>query len=163
LQAAAVLTIRALTPTDAAELSAWLCSQPTGHLQYFTPFAFDRDTLERLIAACRRDYWIGVWGPRGLVGFFMLRGFDEGYETPAYGVAVDAAARGLGIGRLTLVASKTLCRLIGVARIMLKVHPENGIARRLYESEGFVQTGVDPATAALIYHFDLMASADSRG
>lgn len=64
----------------------------------------------------------------------------------------------LGWGRLTLDLSKTIARMRGAARLMLKVHPDNTIARTLYESAGFVQTGVDPRNQNLIYHIDLPAA-----
>jgi ribosomal protein S18 acetylase RimI-like enzyme len=153
-----VLLIRAFETDEARALSAWLLGQPAGYLRFFQPFSFDAQTIERLLSARQRDCWMGVWGPSGLVAFFMLRGFDEGYTIPSYGVAVDAQAQGLGIGRLTLVTSKTMSRLLGAPRIMLKVHPDNRGARTLYESEGFVETGVDTRNGNLVYHHDLQPS-----
>jgi GNAT superfamily N-acetyltransferase len=156
-----MLTIRSLTPEDAPDLAQFLSSQPSGYLEFFNPFAFDPDTIARLLTERRRDCWMGVWGNARLVAFFMLRGFDEGYETPSYGVAIDAGTRGFGIGRLTLVASKAMCRLMGVSLIMLKVHPANLTARTLYESEGFVETAVDQHNGNLIYHFQIVQPAAS--
>ncbi|HLZ30437.1 MAG TPA: GNAT family N-acetyltransferase [Chloroflexota bacterium] len=151
-----MLLLRSLTVADAAELGQFLRSQPEGYLKFFDPFRFDLDTLERLLTERRRDCWMGVWGSATMIAFFMLRGFDEGYATPSYGVVVDAGSRGLGIGRLTVIASKSMCRLMGVSRIMLKVHPSNRAARALYESEGFVETAIDTKNGNLIYHFELV-------
>ncbi|MBL8155080.1 MAG: GNAT family N-acetyltransferase, partial [Anaerolineae bacterium] len=91
-----------------------------------------------------------------LAGFFMLRGWDAGYDVPAYGVTIAQAYSGLGLARLSLDLSKTICRLRQVKRLMLKVHPENTVAKRLYEQAGFVQTGIDPRNANLIYHFEFV-------
>src|SRR5260370_41505168 len=96
-----LLTIRSLTLDDAPGLAQFLSSQPAGHLEFFHPFAFDPDTIARLLTERRRDCWMGVWDSARLIAFFMLRGFDEGYETPRYGAVVDAGSRGFGIGRLT--------------------------------------------------------------
>jgi ribosomal protein S18 acetylase RimI-like enzyme len=38
---------------------------------------------------------------------------------------------------------------------MLKVHPENGRAKSLYERFGFKQTGVDEKKNNLVYHLPL--------
>ena len=100
---------------------------------------------------------MGFFWEGALIAFFMLRGWDEGYAIPAYGVTVDQRFRDKGLGRLTLEMSKTICRLRGVQRLMLKVHPENHAAKHLYEAVGFVQTGVDPKNQNLIYHFDFDA------
>ena len=35
---------------------------------------------------------------------------------------------------------------------MLKVHPENKIAKALYESLGFVKVGIDDRNDNIIYH-----------
>jgi len=38
---------------------------------------------------------------------------------------------------------------------MLKVHPENEIAKNLYEKFGFVKVGIDEKIGHLIYHKNL--------
>jgi ribosomal protein S18 acetylase RimI-like enzyme len=98
---------------------------------------------------------MGIFWHEALSGFFMLRGWDQGYEIPAYGVTIDIEHRNLGLGRLSLETSKTIARLEGAKKIMLKVHPDNTPARKVYESAGFVQSGVDPKNDNLVYHFNL--------
>ncbi|MCA9909248.1 MAG: GNAT family N-acetyltransferase, partial [Anaerolineae bacterium] len=99
--------------------------------------------------------YMGIFWRGRLAGFFMLRGWDSGYEIPAYGVTIDIEHRNMGLGRLSLETSKTIARLEGATQVMLKVHPDNAPARKVYEAAGFVQTGVDPKNANLIYHYSL--------
>ncbi len=148
------LVVRPLTPVDAPMFSAMLMAQPAEYIQYFRPFDFDAETLRHLLAAARNDVYMGFFVDDALAGFFMLRGWDSGYAIPAYGVTIAQNFSGIGLATLSLDTSKTLCRLRDVKRLMLKVHPDNLGAKRLYEKAGFVQTGIDAHNANLIYHFD---------
>jgi [ribosomal protein S18]-alanine N-acetyltransferase len=148
------LVLRPLTVADAQAFSIMLGAQPPDYIQYFRPFDFDVETLTKLLQAAQDDVYMGFFVDEVLAGFFMLRGWDSGYAIPAYGVTIAQAFAGMGLATLSLDTSKTLCRLRGVERLMLKVHPENLTAKRLYEKAGFLQMGVDTRNANLIYHYD---------
>ena len=81
----------------------------------------------------------------------MLRGFDDGYEIPSYGVWVSSKFSNQGLSTLTLYHSFAFCKLNGIKTLMLKVHPENKIAKDLYESQGFKITGFDENNDNFIY------------
>jgi len=147
--------IRTLEPEDAPTLAMMLQSQPTTYLQYFIPFRFEEATVQGILQQANRDVYMGIFWQHELAGFFMLRGWDAGYDVPAYGVVIAHAFRGHGLGRLSLELSKTICRLRQVRRIMLKVHPDNLAAKYIYEMAGFMPTGVDPQNHNLIYRYDL--------
>ncbi len=149
------LTTRSLERDDAPELSRMLQSQSPIYVRFFTPFSFDEVTLRRLLSERDRDMWMGFYWQKELVGFFMLRGWDEGYEAPAYGVLIAEPFSGYGLTTLSLTMAKTICRLRGAPRIMLKVHPGNFSAKSLFERAKFIQTGIDPGSGNLIYHFDV--------
>jgi RimJ/RimL family protein N-acetyltransferase len=134
-----------------------LTSQPPESMRYFTPFSFDEQTISQILSSARQDVYMGLFWEEKLVAFFMLRGWDSGYDVPAYGVTVDCRYSGFGLGRLTLEMSKTICRLRNVQKLMLKVYPENTPAKHLYETAGFIQTGVDPHNNNLIYHYNFSA------
>lgn len=148
------LIVRPLTMADAPAFSDMLRAQPDSYIQYFRPFDFDVETLTHLLTEARDDVYTGFFVDALFAGFFMLRGWDSGYAIPAYGVTIAQAFAGMGLATLSLDASKTICRLRDVKRLMLKVHPDNQTAKRLYEKAGFVESGVDPRNANLIYYFD---------
>ena len=150
-----LLTVRPLEAEDGPALAAMLRSQPADYMRYFTPFNFDEATTTALLSNRRQDVYVGMYWDRQLVGFFMLRGWDEGYDVPAYGVVIDRNFRGYGLARLSVEMSKTICRLRRTRRMMLKVHPGNRVAKRIYEEAGFVQTGIDVRNNNLVYHYDL--------
>lgn len=144
-----------LEAKDAPQLSAMLSAQSPAYVRFFTPFSFDQDTIATMLAGLDQDVFMGICWQDNLVGFFMLRGWDQGYEAPSYGVLIDERYSGYGLTRLSLKMVKSICKLRRSPRIMLKVHPDNSIARALFEEARFVQTGVDAASGNLVYHFDL--------
>jgi len=148
------LTIRPLNSEDASDLSALLLAQTPAYVRFFTPFNFDLPSIAALLAEEGADVFMGMYRQDRLIGFFMLRGWNSGYEIPAYGVLIDEKYSGYGLTRLSLKLAKSICKLRRVPRIMLKVNVDNTIAKRLFEEAGFTQTGVDAQTGNLIYHFD---------
>jgi len=85
----------------------------------------------------------------------MLRGFDAGYEIPSYGVWVSSKFSNNGLSRLTLYHAFAFCKLNGIKTLMLKVHPENKVAKEMYESMGFKKTGFDESNDNFIYYKNL--------
>ena len=76
----------------------------------------------------------------------MLRGFDTGYLVPAYGVWIAPNYSNFGLAKLTLAHTYCICKANNISQLMLKVHPENVIAKRLYEKAGFQKTSFDNKT-----------------
>src|ERR1017187_7511958 len=148
------VAFRPLQIGDAAALSALLKSSPADYVKHFNPFSFEVDALEKLIARAKKDRLIGIEVQTGqeaeLAGFYMLRGLDEGYSAPMYGVFVAYKFRNKGLARLTLVHAETSCRLNQIDRLLLKVHPQNARAKRLYEAQGFTSFRQDPTNENVV-------------
>ncbi len=147
------LSISILNSTDSAALSAMLKSNSKEYQQYFYPFSFEKDEIIKILGQAREDKYWGVWKDQRLVAFFMLRGFDAGYEIPSYGVCVAETEKGNGLLKLSLQFVFTWCKLYSVPKLMLKVHPENLAAKETYEKFGFLQSGIDPKNKHIIYHY----------
>ncbi len=77
----------------------------------------------------------GLW--RGLA-FSLLERKPKPGELLMDGIAVDAAARGRGVGRALLAAIEDKARTLGAGSVRLDVVDTNPDARRLYERVGFV-------------------------
>lgn len=134
------LKIRSLRAADAEQLGDLfeeLRDDPDS--VHFHPHPFTRDEARRLSKRTpnRRDLYFAAFLDARLVGYGMLRGWDEGYAIPSFGVAVGVEHRGTGIGRRLLRYAVSMARRRGAERMILKVHPANANARHLYESEGF--------------------------
>jgi ribosomal protein S18 acetylase RimI-like enzyme len=101
----------------------------------------------------------------GTAGFAIQQGPPNAHKGRLFGMYVRSSSRNLGIGRLLLSA------VLGVARanvelIQLSVVTENGPARKLYESAGFLEFGVETKASkygAKYYDEALMALDFSQG
>src|SRR5258706_2333414 len=132
-----------------------LCAQLPEYIRFFYAFPFDENSIAMMLAACQNDIYYGAFADDRLVGFFMLRGWDEDYNIPAFGVVVDQEFNGYGISSLGLEMAKSLCRLRKVERIMLKVNPENIAGKTVYERAGFLPTETESLTGNIVYYYDI--------
>lgn len=117
---------------------------------FFRPHPFTPEEARRLAAYTGRDVYAILLVGRRPVAYGMLRGWDEGYTTPAVGVAVRTGARGKGFGRLMMAFLHVEARARGASRVRLRVHPDNVVARRLYESLGYVYSGEERGELVMI-------------
>lgn len=139
--------IRPLAEADCEVVADLLAGSRPEYTRFFHPFAFDAAAIGALVAKAVLDQWFmlemcdgGGFAP---AGFYMLRGLDEGFPDPMYGVFIAEKYAGRGLARLTLEHAKTQCRLHAWPCLRLKVAPENTRARRIYETAGFEQERVD--------------------
>jgi len=150
------IEIKELQSEQAPSLSALILNAPGNHTKYFTPFSFKEDAIKKIINDAVIDKYFGIFINDNLAGFYMLRGFDEGYEVPSYGVWISDKFSRLGLSKLTLQHAITYCKVNNLKKIMLKVHPENIVAKSIYERFGFKQAGIDQKNSNLIYYKSLV-------
>jgi|AP12_2_1047962.scaffolds.fasta_scaffold16428_2 RimJ/RimL family protein N-acetyltransferase len=146
------IEIKKLSLQLAPALSEALLSEKPKYLQYFTPFEFSVKSITHILDQAVKDKYFGIFVDNELAGFYMLRGLDQGYDTPSYGVWISSKYSNKGLSKLTLFHSFSFCKLNNIKTLMLKVHPENIIAKKLYESLGFVKTDTDNKNNNYIYH-----------
>jgi RimJ/RimL family protein N-acetyltransferase len=144
-------TVRPLVADDASAIVALLRAQSAGYLRFFYALPADETAVRQAIEGRTMDAYQGLFEGGRLAGFFMLRGWDHGYEIPSFGVVVDERTRGKGYLHATLEMAAELCREAGARRFMAKIHPDNlspRAARRLH----LTQVDVETATGNVIYH-----------
>ena len=132
--------IRPLRLEDADALSALLAGLAADpESVHFHPHPLTRAEAKRIAegVGIQKDCYFAAFLDGHMVGYGMLRGWDEGYAVPSFGVAVDADYRRAGLGRRLLRYAISIARLRGARSMILKVHPSNVSARHIYESEGF--------------------------
>ena len=147
-------TIRPLESADAAAISTFMRSQPPEYLRFFYAFGADETAITETLSALKQDIYAGVFWRDDLIGIYMLRGWDAGYEIPSFGVLIDDKYRGGTLMRLTLDTAKLICRLSGAKRLMAKIHPEN-MSERGARRLGFERTGIEETTGNNIYLMEL--------
>lgn len=75
----------------------------------------------------------------------MVRGsFQKNRHTATFGMALDAACRGRGIGEGLLLAAHAWAREMGVEKITLSVFATNAHAIHLYRRMGYVEEARRP-------------------
>jgi ribosomal protein S18 acetylase RimI-like enzyme len=105
----------------------------------FSPHPFDAEQAMRICNYGGRDLYFAILMDRKeMVGYGMLRGWDEGYEVPAIGLCILKKYQGIGLGKLLLNFLETVSRLAGSSKTMLKVKKDNVAAKGLYESQQYV-------------------------
>lgn len=93
------------------------------------------------------DYGIGLW-PIKMIAMNKLNFLrsalrpDESAPARILSIAVAPDSRGNGCAQALLDAALRYQAAQGVQRVRLEVRPENAAARRLYERNGFRQSGV---------------------
>jgi glycosyltransferase involved in cell wall biosynthesis/ribosomal protein S18 acetylase RimI-like enzyme len=104
----------------------------------FDPFPMTRASAEQLMLQPRRDRFFGAFCDGTLVAFSMLRGWDDGFEIPSFGIFVDASSQGRGVGAQLTDWTIEQARLAGARKIRLSVYGSNDRAIRIYDRLGFM-------------------------
>jgi RimJ/RimL family protein N-acetyltransferase len=113
----------------------------------FTPFPMTAATAASLLSERREDRYYGAFDDTGeIVALSMLRGWDEGYVVPSFGIAVDAGWHGRGLGTRMTAWTVEQARELGAPRVRLSVYDDNPTAQRIYARLGFVESERRPAT-----------------
>ena len=103
----------------------------------FDPFPLTAARARRIALQPGRDCYYMATRGEGLLGFSMLRGFEEGYEIPSFGIFVDHESHGQGVGRRLTAWTIEQARRRGCPAVRLTVYADNAAARGLYASLGF--------------------------
>jgi len=146
------LSFRRLKASDAAAVARAVSAASPGYMRFYKTFSFDAASLRAAFSKAKKDRYWGIFSGKDLAGYFMLRGFDEGFAIPSYGVLIAEPFAGRGLSRLALQYAVCWCRLKGVKTMMLKCHPDNHRAVKVYESMGFKAQGPDPKNGDVIFH-----------
>jgi ribosomal protein S18 acetylase RimI-like enzyme len=135
------VSFKKLVLKDAESLYQLLIKSTEDYIRYFSPFTFEIDTISKLLLNAEKDQIYGVELNDGIstriIGFYMLRGLDEGYVDPMYGVFISQEFSSMGIAKLTLSHAEVFCKMNNFPRLLLKVYVENEKAKNLYSFFGF--------------------------
>lgn len=104
----------------------------------FFPHSTDGETISQLAHYSGKDlYYLLVEG-ENILGYGLLRGWDEGYQFPSLGIAIHPLARGTGLGRLLIKFLHAIALRRGANKVRLRVLKNNERAISLYRSFGYI-------------------------
>jgi ribosomal protein S18 acetylase RimI-like enzyme len=110
---------------------------------FFHPHPLTLEEAE-LRAGCEgSDVYLAAVDDAGVIGYGMLRGWDEGYQIPSVGIAISPRLRGSGLARRLMEQLHAIAWDRGAERVRLTVARENQTARQLFESLGYKFTSPD--------------------
>lgn len=118
-----------------AEFFANLSNDPQASM--FHPHKFTDEAARQIATYTGQDLYYAMLYNKQMLGYGMLRGWDEGYEIPSLGIVIHSSARNFGLGKLMMLFLHAAARLRGARKIRLKVYPENSAAIRLYAELGY--------------------------
>jgi [ribosomal protein S18]-alanine N-acetyltransferase len=136
------IEFRRLGPEWVAALAAlFLALEKTGDSKHFHPHP-----LTALEAATRchyqgNDLYYILAEDGRVLGYGMLRGWDQGYDIPSLGIAIHPSERGKGLGRVFMLFLHAAARRHGAEKVRLRVHPDNTEAIKLYKNLGYSFNG----------------------
>lgn len=108
-----------------------------GDDKHFHPHPLTKEEARSRARYSGKDlYYVLVEGDI-VLGYGMLRGWDEGYEVPSLGIAIHPSVRGMGLGKLFMHFLHAVARRRGGSKVKLKVYPDNTAAVTLYEGLGY--------------------------
>lgn len=130
-----VLEVVRLRPVWVKPLQAFHASlQACGDTRLFSPHPFSASALSDLCNPARQDLHYVLTADATVIGYGLLRGWDEGFSTPSLGIAIDPVWRGIGLSRTLMHFLHSAARAKGATRVRLRVHPSNAAAISLYRN-----------------------------
>ena len=135
-----VIESREMNPNDAITLQRMMGLEKPTYLSHFTAFS-EPGALYNQCLAAKSDGFFSLFMNNQLAGFFCMRGIDQGYTKPSFGVYVSSKYQGKGLARMALIDAEKWCEKHSIPWIMLKVADTNNRAYQLYTRNGFVPTG----------------------
>ncbi len=141
---------------DAGSIANSLCSEQPVYLRFFHPFPLEEPEIRRRIENAVLDVYVLICDQNSgaFIGFYMLRGLDEGYQEPMLGLYVSSAFSGIGIASLATKHATLTCRLNGLSGLELKVYADNDRALSVYSALGFRVVSTVSGIVRMRKHWD---------
>lgn len=105
---------------------------------YFSPHSADDISIRKVVGLNGKDLYYLLVEEGKVLGYGLLRGWDEGYSIPSLGVAIHPSVRGAGLGKLLMNFLHMLAFQRGASKVRLRVHKNNSKAITLYMGLGYV-------------------------
>lgn len=126
-----------MTNDDSIKLDKMLSSEKSTYIQHFFAFSKPNKNIEEQNKGSRNDVFFSLFFGNVIAGFYCLRGFDNNFEVPSFGVYVSSKFQGRGFATLALINAIDWCKQNSVRRVMLKVEESNIGALSIYKKHKF--------------------------
>ncbi len=106
----------------------------TSDLVFFHPHEMDYNSILSILSNKKNDKYKIVIHEDRVIGYGILRGWDEGFEIPSLGIMVDKDFRGIGLSKTIMKFLESNAKIMGAKKIRIVVHKDNQVAYNLYKS-----------------------------
>jgi ribosomal protein S18 acetylase RimI-like enzyme len=103
----------------------------------FHPHPFTDEEAKARAAYRGRDCYVLMFCNMDVIGYGLLRGWDEGYEIPSLGIYVVDEHRGSNAAKSLMEHLLHVAKVRGASRVRLRVHPDNARALAFYRKLGW--------------------------
>lgn len=104
---------------------------------FFKPHPLDEKAAHERAYYSGQDYYCVMSNGKEILGYGMLRGWDEGFEIPSLGIVIHPQVQRQGSGRLLMNHLHKEAQNRGAKRVRLRVNPDNTAAVNLYRKLGY--------------------------
>ena len=141
------MILRPLEPGDAGPLGDFFveCAADKDVRTFFSPHPLTHEYAQFLcdrVGLIHDRYFVAIEDDL-VVGYMMLRGWDEGYDFPSFGACVRPGRRDRGLGHRLIELAISESRAVRASRIRLTVSPDNHRGLHLYRKFGFQIEPID--------------------
>lgn len=159
-----MLKLKLIDEGDLGQLSAFFEENNVqAILDTFSPFTLTEETARWIACQSHQDrYYLGL-NQDEMIGFSMLRGWDEGFSVPSFGIFIDHRCHGKGYGKELLDLTIDAARELGCSQIRLSVFASNPAARKIYRSRGFTERENIPVEHKGVMDEKIIMLKDLRG
>jgi len=105
---------------------------------YFAPHLFSDDALSKLACNPGKDLYYLMVNDDNIIGYGLLRGWDEGYAIPSLGIAIHPSAQNKGYGKYFMNFLHDMAYQKGAVKVRLRVRKDNENAIRLYRNFNYL-------------------------
>lgn len=131
------IKIEKLKKTDINLLSKLFFNDKSTSEFFFTQFKNEKQMIAVLTSA-KKDLFYLIKVKEKICGYMSLRGLDEGFNIPRFGIYIFSKFRNKGIGTKALELLLILCKKeLNFTSIDLIVDKNNFKAIKIYKSQGF--------------------------
>jgi len=133
-------SVEPLTPATVTPLLKFFSVNGQLKEEHFYPHPFTLDYMLYIMCKNTQDFYCVIkdTATEDIIGYGILRGWDEGFAVPSLGIALDKDHRGKGLGKFLMEYLFIIAKLRGCTKIRLRVHAKNNTAINMYKKLGFV-------------------------
>jgi ribosomal protein S18 acetylase RimI-like enzyme len=104
---------------------------------FFHPHKFDYESIKYILENKKEDIYLLLCENDIIIGYGLLRGWNEGYKIPSLGIMVDKEYRGKGYSKKIIFFLHEIAKNKNSEYVRLTVKKDNILAMNLYKKIGY--------------------------